>query len=57
MNWKNLPKTLQMFTKEHSLAYIEKWYLFENHNDKTFSCLDFECGKTQSIKYIIARKI
>ena len=27
---------------QRALAYIEKWYSFENHNYKTFSCLDLE---------------
>ena len=42
---------LEEFTKnatnvyQRALAYIEKWYPFENHNYKTFCCLDFECGR------------
>ncbi|GFT15138.1 uncharacterized protein TNCV_3141951 [Trichonephila clavipes] len=28
-----------------ALAYIEKWYPFENQNYKTFSCLNLECRR------------
>ncbi|GFV28078.1 transposable element Tcb1 transposase [Trichonephila clavipes] len=47
----NKDHEVEKFTKNatnayhRALAYIEKWYPFENQNYKTFSCLNLECGR------------
>ncbi|GFX99113.1 uncharacterized protein TNCV_2492941 [Trichonephila clavipes] len=50
---------VEKFTKNatnayhRALAYIEKWYPFENQNYKTFSCLNLECGKLPTLDQLL----
>ncbi|GFV99721.1 dimer_Tnp_hAT domain-containing protein [Trichonephila clavipes] len=49
---------VEKFTKNatnayhRALAYIEKWYPFENQNYKTFSCLNLECGRLPTLELL-----
>ncbi|GFV20521.1 uncharacterized protein TNCV_4142821 [Trichonephila clavipes] len=36
-----------------ALAYIEKWYPFENQYYKTFSCLNLECGRLPTLDQLL----
>lgn len=38
---------------QRALAYIERWYDFENNNYKAFSCLDIECGRLPTLDQLI----
>ncbi|GFY03539.1 uncharacterized protein TNCV_3211761 [Trichonephila clavipes] len=56
----NLPDhEVEKFTKKatnayhRALAYIEKWYPFENQNYKTFSCLNLECGRLPTLDRLL----
>ncbi|GFW80719.1 dimer_Tnp_hAT domain-containing protein [Trichonephila clavipes] len=50
---------VEKFTKNatnayhRALAYIEKWYPFENQNYKTFSCLNLECGRLPTLDQLL----
>ncbi|GFV50808.1 hypothetical protein TNCV_4237631 [Trichonephila clavipes] len=50
---------VEKFTKNatnayhRALAYIEKWYPFENQNYKTFSCLNLECGRLPTLYQLL----
>ncbi|GFU92335.1 transposon Tf2-9 polyprotein [Trichonephila clavipes] len=50
---------VEIFTKNatnayhRALAYIEKWYPFENQNYKTFSCLNLECGRLPTLDQLL----
>ncbi|GFS50863.1 uncharacterized protein TNCV_1307741 [Trichonephila clavipes] len=50
---------VEKFTKNatnayhRALAYIEKWYPFENQNYKTFSCLNLECERLPTLDQLL----
>ncbi|GFT14475.1 uncharacterized protein TNCV_4004411 [Trichonephila clavipes] len=50
---------VEKFTKNatnayhRALAYIEKWYPFENQYYKTFSCLNLECGRLPTLDQLL----
>ncbi|GFS64170.1 dimer_Tnp_hAT domain-containing protein [Trichonephila clavipes] len=50
---------VEKFTKNatnayhRALAYIEKWYPFENQNYKTFSCLNLECRRLPTLDQLL----
>ncbi|GFV62648.1 dimer_Tnp_hAT domain-containing protein [Trichonephila clavipes] len=55
----NKDHEVEKFTKNatnayhRALAYIEKWYPFENQNYKTFSCLNLECGRLPTLDQLL----
>ncbi|GFU72202.1 uncharacterized protein TNCV_509651 [Trichonephila clavipes] len=54
-----LDHEVEKFTKNatnayhRALAYIEKWYPFENQYYKTFSCLNLECGRLPTLDQLL----
>ncbi|GFT51502.1 hypothetical protein TNCV_51231 [Trichonephila clavipes] len=55
----NKDHEVEKFTKNatnayhRALAYIKKWYPFENQNYKTFSCLNLECGRLPTLDQLL----